>query len=438
MTARTLGKAIRTAALASAVAAAASMGGAAAAKDTIKVAIVTFLTGPAAGPFGVPGKNGAELMIDAINAGGLPGHSKGFGGATLDPVFADEAGGNSKQVAEYRNLVEKQNVDAVVGYISSGSCMATAPVAEELKKLTIVTICGTPSLFEDEPRSYVFRTQGSAVGDSIAAAHYVTQFMPDVTSYTGINQNYAFGQDSWKFFKQAMEQINPKAKASSNPQFPKIFSGQYGAEISTLSLDRAELVHSSFWDGDIEAFVLQALVRGFFDDKRFAAVVGDSAVDSLGAKFPDGVLIGTRSRSGILIRRDTTDPLNVWFIKAYKERYGAYPVGPSYQYAKAVHFLKLGLDKAAAAAGGFPTQAQMIEGLKGLSFNSVDGKTAMALGGGHQAIHDVGYGFTEFDKEKGEPAATNVKFYAAECINPPEGMLAEEWVDKGMPGAKCD
>jgi len=228
-------KALRSAAIASAVAAAAMTGATAQAKDTIKVGVVSFLTGPAAGPFGVPGKNGAELIIDAINNGELPApyNTKGFAGATMDPVYTDEAGGNSKQVAEYRNLVEKQNVDALIGYISSGSCMAMAPVAEELQKLTIMSVCGTPRLFEEKLRSVVFRTQGNAVGDSIAAARYMTEKFPDLKTYTGINQNYAWGQDSWKFYSLAMEKLDPASKASSNPQFPKIFSGQYSAEIST-------------------------------------------------------------------------------------------------------------------------------------------------------------------------------------------------------------
>lgn len=422
------------------VAAAALAGGIAQAKDTISVGLVTFLTGPAAGPFGVPGQNGAELVIDAINAGTLPAphNTKGFAGATLEPIFTDEAGGNSKQVAEYRNLVQKQDVDAVVGYISSGSCMAIAPVAEELKKLTVMSVCGTPRLFEEEARSVVFRTQGNAVGDSIAAARYVADVMPEKTTYTGINQNYAWGQDSWKFFSLAMQHMNPDAKASSKPQFPKIFSGQYGAEISTLSLDQSEMVHSSFWDGDIEAFVLQALVRGFFNDKTFVSVVGGSAVDSLGKKFPDGVVMGTRGPYGLLNRHDKSRELNAWFVDEYKKRYGVYPLGPSYQYAKAVLYLKLGMDKAAKDAGAFPTQEQTIAAMKGMTFESFGGPVTMGLGNGHQAIHSVGYGITKWDAEKDEPGIENVKYYAAECINPPEGVLAADWLADGMKGAKCD
>ncbi len=36
---------------------------------TVKLGIVTFLSGAAAGPFGVPARNAAELTIEALNAG---------------------------------------------------------------------------------------------------------------------------------------------------------------------------------------------------------------------------------------------------------------------------------------------------------------------------------------------------------------------------------
>ena len=82
------------------------------AKDTIKVGVVSFLTGPAGGPFGVPAKQGAELVIDAINSGTMPApyNTKGFAGATMNPIFSDESGGGTKQVALFRDFVQKQNV----------------------------------------------------------------------------------------------------------------------------------------------------------------------------------------------------------------------------------------------------------------------------------------------------------------------------------------
>src|SRR5262249_53552772 len=42
------------------------------AQAPIKIGIVTFLTGPAAAPFGIPGRNAAEVLVEMLNAGRLP------------------------------------------------------------------------------------------------------------------------------------------------------------------------------------------------------------------------------------------------------------------------------------------------------------------------------------------------------------------------------
>src|SRR5262245_25271464 len=76
------------------------------AQQPIKVGIVTLLSGPAAGPFGVPARNAAELTAEMLNAGTVPAPyaQKGFGAAPIELVIIDEAGGPQKQVAEFRNL----------------------------------------------------------------------------------------------------------------------------------------------------------------------------------------------------------------------------------------------------------------------------------------------------------------------------------------------
>ncbi len=121
------------------------------AQEKIKVGIVAFHTGAAAGPFGIPSRNAAESIIAAINKGEMPAPyaSKGVAGLEIEPVYVDEAGGTTKQVTEYRNMIQRQGVEAVVGYISSGSCLAVAPVAEELNTFTVLFDCGTPRIFED-------------------------------------------------------------------------------------------------------------------------------------------------------------------------------------------------------------------------------------------------------------------------------------------------
>ena len=44
--------------------------------------------------------------------------------------------------------MSRQKVDFVIGYISSGDCLAIPPVADELKTLTILMDCGTPRVLK--------------------------------------------------------------------------------------------------------------------------------------------------------------------------------------------------------------------------------------------------------------------------------------------------
>ena len=122
-----------------------------AAAQEFKVGIVSFLSGQAADSFGVPAVNGAKILIETFNQGKAPApyNKPGFGGLTIVPVFVDENGGATKQVQELRNLYDRENVDAVVGYVSSGDCLAVAPAAEEMKKLLVLYDCGTPRIFEE-------------------------------------------------------------------------------------------------------------------------------------------------------------------------------------------------------------------------------------------------------------------------------------------------
>lgn len=149
---------------------AATLSSAAFAADDYKLGLVTFLSGGAAGPFGVPAKNAADLTIEALNNGTLPApySSKGINGRTIVPVYVDEAGGATKQSSEYRSLVERRGVDAVLGYISSGDCLAIPAVAEQLKTLTVLFDCGTPRVFEENSYKYVFRTGPTATMDNEA------------------------------------------------------------------------------------------------------------------------------------------------------------------------------------------------------------------------------------------------------------------------------
>ena len=398
---------------------------------SVKVGFVTFLSGGAAGPFGVPARNAAELMIQAINAGNVPApyDTAGVGGAAIDPIFVDE---NSKQKnADYLKLVEKDGVDMVIGYISSGSCKAIAPEAEKAKKLTILFDCGTPQIFEEivtEPQ-YTFRTGGHATMDNVAAARYLEQQGVSLKSIAGINQNYAWGQDSWRDFSESVAQIDTTA-ARATEQFPKIYAGQYGSEISALLTSKPDVVHSSFWGGDMEAFIIQGSARGVFERSKVVLTTGETAMHRLGAQMPNGTVIGARGPHGDLAPESA---LNDWFRKAYFDRFGTMPTYPSYKMAQALLGVKAAADKAGSAE-----QDAVIGALKGLEWDGPSGKVSMALAGGHQAIQDTAYGTYQYDKDSGKAVLVDVVRFNAECVNPPAGVSSIDWIKGGFEGAKCN
>ena len=406
-----------------------------AATSTLKLGIVTFLSGPAAGPFGIPARNAAELVTEAINKGTLPApyNTKGFGGAEADLAIVDEAGSTTEVVQSFRNLVQRQNVNAVVGYISSGSCLAVAPVAEELKMLTVFFDCGTPRIFEDAKYNYVFRTSATSTMDNVAAARYLKAKFPNDKSYAGINQNYAWGQDSWRDFDGSMKVLFPKDKDVVS-EFPKLFAGTYDAEISTLLVDHPDVVHSSLWGGDLESFTLQASARGLEKRSRMVLTTGETMMFRLRSKIPDGVVLGARGPYGVLAHKDA---LNDWFRKSFQDRYGTPPVYSAYQMAQAILGLKVAYDKAADGKG-VPTTDAVRAALTGLKYESFGTHVDMALGDGHQAVTETAYGEFKFDKKTDTPEIVNVAYYPEWCVNPPPGVKSADWIAGGMKGAKCN
>jgi branched-chain amino acid transport system substrate-binding protein len=399
---------------------------AAAQQQPVRVGIVTLLSGPAAGPFGVPARNAAEITVEILNDGKAPApyNQKGFGGNPIEMVLIDEAGGPQKQVSEFRSLAAR--VDLVIGYISSGDCLAIAPVAEELKKLTVLFDCGTPRIFEDGSYKYVFRTGGTGTMDNVAAALYLLERNPNVKSIAGINQNYAWGQDSWTDFEAAVKALKPDVEVKTS-QMPKLMAGQFSAEISTLLGSGAEVVHSSMWGGDLEGLVLQGAPRGLFEKHKVILSAGEPAINRLGTKIPDGAILGGRGPYGPFAP-DTE--LSRWLQSSYGERYGVAPNYASFKMTQAILGVKAAYEKAQKAGAARPDQEQIIAALENLTFEGPGGAVKMALGKGHQAVMDNAIGTTK--NVGGQLKIVDVVRYPAEKVNPPEGVKSEAWIKSGF------
>lgn len=413
------------------------LAGAAQAQQTFKVGIVTFLSGQAAESFGVPAWNGGKVLIDELNKGAAPApyNKVGFGGLKIEPVVIDENGGATKQVQELRNLYQRDNVDLVIGYVGSGDCLAVAPAAEELKRLLVLYDCGTPRIFEDAKYEWVFRTAAHGTMDNVALARYLKNSNVKVENFSLINQDYAWGHDSRTDFIGAMTTIYPNAKVEAN-LLPAFGAGQYGTEVSALMRTSSNVVHSSLWGGDLQAFILQSAPRGLFKKSTVVLSAADHAIPPLGDKMPEGAIIGARGAYGLMAPKSA---LNDWFWKIYQAEYKVYPVQAPYRMVQSILGVKSAIEKAMDKNGGKkPTNEEIAAALTNHEWDSPGGRIRMANGNGHQAIQDIAIGKTKWNASTKAMELVDIQRFPAECVNPPANMKSQDWLKAGMPGAKCN
>jgi len=121
-------------------------------------------------------------------------------------------------------------------------------VAEELKKFTNFFDCGTPRIFEDADYKYVFRTSPTATMDSVGAALYVKEAKGSVKSIAA-QPELRLGPGLLGRLRSVDEAARPR-RGGQDLADAQLFAGQYNAEISSLLSAGADVIHSSFWDGD--------------------------------------------------------------------------------------------------------------------------------------------------------------------------------------------
>ena len=153
------------AALASAIL---SFAGVVAAADPVKIGVSGPFTGGSSS-MGVSMRDGVKLAVDEINKSG------GVLGRMLQIVERDDEARNERGVQIAQELVNKEKVVAVVGYINTGVALASQRFFQEAK-IPVMNNVATGSIithqFDDQPENYIFR---NSAHDSIQAPMIVEE-----------------------------------------------------------------------------------------------------------------------------------------------------------------------------------------------------------------------------------------------------------------------
>ncbi|MDP4302014.1 ABC transporter substrate-binding protein [Leptothrix discophora] len=138
------------------------------AADPIKIGVDGPFTGGSSS-MGVSMRDGVRLATEEINKAG------GVLGRPLQLVERDDEAKNERGVQIAQELINKEKVVAVVGYINTGVALASQRFFQEAK-IPVLNNVATGSIvthqFDDQPENYVFR---NAAHDSIQAPMIVDE-----------------------------------------------------------------------------------------------------------------------------------------------------------------------------------------------------------------------------------------------------------------------
>lgn len=127
------------------------------------------------------------------------GGTMAVNGRKLVVIEKDDQGkpdvGKSLLAAAYAD----DKVDLAVGPTGSGVALAMLPVAEEYKKILLVEPAVADAITGDKWNKYIFRTGRNSSQDAIANAVAMDK---DGVSVATLAQDYAFGRDGVKAFKE--------------------------------------------------------------------------------------------------------------------------------------------------------------------------------------------------------------------------------------------
>ena len=216
----------------------------------------------------------------------------------------------TKRCGVARELILKDNVDFLVGTLTSAEGPAVSVVAKENKIVFIAPIPKTDQLTAaDKLHPYVFRVAANTTMEGRSAAEIVAKW--PVTKVATIAFDYAYGQDVTKAFVEHIKKIKPSVQIVDQ-QWPKLGEQDYNPFINAQMAKKPEAIVSSHL-GRLLRHLLQAGQgrSACFDAVKYNFIgLGEAGspetTKSMGADYP-GRHLGQLLRR-LLLGRDAGPP----------------------------------------------------------------------------------------------------------------------------------
>ncbi|MDR7419264.1 MAG: ABC transporter substrate-binding protein [Armatimonadota bacterium] len=356
------------------------------------VGMMTFLSGPSV-VLAAPMLKGHILAVEEVNAtGGLAGRRR------VETITADEGAGTDANVGALKRMKREAKIDAFMGVASSANTAALGPVAEDLRIPTLFVDGSTDLLFERVlPRpQYVFRVLNPQSADGAACAVAVARTWPEVRRIAFINPDYGYGRSAFDHFHVAIRKLLPGVHVVSEMWAP-VGTTDFAGLIGQVSGARPDLLVSALWGADYRRFYRQAQGVGLFGKTKCVTTIAFGVTPhTIDTDHPEAVMAGARAGYYWNLSSEARWPANSRFVRRYYARWGEYPNFEAEGGYTAMHLLRVAIERAVQATGGWPDDAAIVRHLEGLSWESPAGPIRIRPDN-HQAYRDAVISFTRHD-----------------------------------------
>jgi branched-chain amino acid transport system substrate-binding protein len=336
------------------------------AKD-IKIAHVYDKTGPLEA-YAKQTQTGLMMGLDYATGGTMT-----VNGNKLVVIEKDDHGKPDIGKSQLQSAFADDKADIAVGPTSSGVALAMLPVAEEYKKILLVEPAVADEITGSKWNRYIFRTGRNSSQDAISNAVALDK---DGVTIATLAQDYAFGRDGVKAFKNALKHaklVHEEYLPTSTTDFTA------GAQrlFDSLKDKPGRKIIFVIWAGPSPLGKLADL-----DPKRYGIEIasGGNILPAMAAykRFP-GMEGATYYYFGI-----PKNPANQWLVSEHYKRFKS----PPDFFTAGGMAAGIALVEALKKTGGNTNTEKLISTMEGMSFDTPKGKMTFRKED-HQAMQSM-------------------------------------------------
>jgi branched-chain amino acid transport system substrate-binding protein len=347
------------------------------AASAIKVGIVDSYSGPAA-VFGIDMRDGFRMGINEINGKG------GVLGKKFEIVTRDEKFQPNVALAMAKELVMKENVDILMGTISSASALAISDFAKKEKIPFFCTYAKSEKISGEKGHRYVFHMADNTlmVGRAAAAAIAKKPYTKFWIAGDDMEYGHAICEATWNQIKK----LKPEAQLLGQTWW-KVGETDFVPYITQIMAAKPDYLIMGNSGASVIGFQKASKATGLVDRIPIYqhTAIEFAVLSSLGLEGPENVA-GTASY--IFYYPKTAE--NKAFVDKYQKMNNRLPTMPAFYGYITAQFIAKGYQKA-----GKVDREKLINALEGMTLEGTAIGKLQIRACDHQLLLPVFYGVTK-------------------------------------------